>query len=73
MRQWIGSACEVLMQNQVNAFVYGASLQDLLKRGSGTFRKLLIIGQSNSDKTFLLKPLEVIFRAFINSANDIFA
>lgn len=73
MRQWVGSACEFLVQNQVNAFVYGASLQDLLKRGSGTFRKLLIIGQSNSDKTFLLKPPEVIFRDFIHSANDILA
>ena len=45
-------------------------MSDLLAHGRGKFRNIMIVGQANYNKTFLLISLEFIFRTFTNPAND---
>jgi len=71
--QWLECARQVLSQNDINIYVYAAALRELLTKGRGKHRNLLIIGPANSGKTFLLKPLELIFNCFVNPANDKYA
>ena len=48
-------------------------MRDLLAHGRGKFRSVLKVGPENCGKTFLLKPLETIFWAFTDPANDKYA
>lgn len=70
---WLECAIEVLRNNNIHPFVYAAAMRDLLINGRGKFRNLLIVGPANSGKTFLLKPLELIFKTFLNPATDKYA
>ena len=70
---WHECARQVLQLNSINPFVFADAMRDLLARGRGKFCNVLIVGPANCGKTFLLKPLEIIFRAFTNPANDKYA
>ena len=41
--------------------------------GRGKLRNVMITGQANRGKTCMLKPLEIIYNAFSNAANDKYA
>ena len=71
--EWYECARQVLQLNSINPFVFADAMRQLLEHGRGKFRNLLIVGPANCGKTFLLKPLEIIFRAFTNPANDKYA
>ena len=45
-------------------------MRGLLIHGCGKFRNVMITGPVNCGKTFTLKPLEIIYNAFSNPAND---
>ena len=60
----------MLQLNGINPFVFADAMRDLLDYGRSKFRNVLIVGPANFGKTFLLKPLETILRAFTNPAND---
>ena len=44
-----------------------------LEKGRGKYRNIMIIGPANCAKTFLLKPLSVIYNTFCNPATGSFA
>ena len=67
---WLKCALEVLKNNKINAYVYAAAIRDSIIKGRGKFRNIMIIGPANCGKTFLLKPLDTIYRVFSNPAND---
>ena len=69
-KDWLKCALEVLKQNNQHPYVYAAAIRDLLINGRGKFRNLMIIGPANCAKTFMLKPLELIYDVFSNPAND---
>ena len=45
-------------------------IRTLLSKGRGKVRTVIIIGPANCGKTFLLRPLEIIFKTFSNPGND---
>ena len=62
------SARQVLQLNSINPYAFSDTIKNLLARGRGKIRNMTF-RPPNYGKTFLLKPLRIIFRAFINSAN----
>ena len=70
---WISCALELLRFNKIHPFVYAAALRELISLGRGKFRNILIVGPTNCGKTFMLKPLEKLFKVFANPAHDKYA
>ena len=56
--EWLVCAEQVLTQNKVHPVVYASALRDLLVKGRGKNRNIMIVGSVNCAKTFLLKPLQ---------------
>ena len=48
-------------------------MRKLLAKGRGEYRNIIIVGPANYGKTFLLNPLNVIFKTFSNPALTSFA
>ena len=70
---WLKCAEEVLYNNKVHPILYPAAVRELLTLGRGKYRNLMIVGKTNCGKTFLLKPLLLLFDTFSNSAADKYA
>ena len=70
---WFRCALEVLYSNNVEPVAFAIAMRELLTKGRGKFRNILIIGPANCGKTFLLSPLQQIFHTFSNPANDKYA
>jgi len=71
--QWFEMAMQVLRQNRVHPHVFAEALRNLLEKGRGKYRNLMIVGPGNCAKTFLLKPLQDMFETFSNPSVDKFA
>ena len=48
-------------------------MKELLLKGRGKYRNLMLTGPANCGKTFLLNPLNRIYRTFTNPASNTFA
>ena len=62
-----------LRLNNVHPFVFAAAIRELLEKGRGKFRNILIVGPSNCGKTFLLTQINKIFKTFQNPATPSYA
>ena len=71
--QWLACAKEVLINNKIHPVMYATAIKQLLECGRGKFRNLLLVGPTNCGKTFLLRPLELLFNTFSNPASDKYA
>ena len=71
--EWYICSCDILQKNSINPYVYADAIRDLLIHGRGKFRNVMTSGPANSGKNFMLKPLEIIYHAFSNPANDKYA
>ncbi len=71
---WLESALEVLSLNNIDKVKYATSIMDALKFGRQKFRNVMLVGRSNTAKTFMFKPLKNIFgdKLFENPAADKF-
>ena len=70
--RWLECAKEVLINNKVHPILFAAAIRELLLLGRGKYQNI-IVGPTNCGKTFLLKPLELIFTTFSNPAVDKYA
>ncbi len=70
---WLQMAVQVLRQNQIHPIVFAEALRELVIKGRGKHRNVMIIGPANCGKTFLLKPLSEIFEVFSNPADNKYA
>ena len=70
--EWYECARQVFQINSMNPFVVFDAMRDLIEHGRGKFHNVLIVGPANCGKTFLLKPLEIIFWVFTNPANNMY-
>ena len=70
---WLKSALEVLTSNKIHPIIFASAMRELLCKGRGKFRNIIITGPASSGKTFILKPLGLIFECFMNPAKDKFA
>jgi len=71
--KWLQCAEEVLINNKVHPILFAVYLRELLQLGRGKYRNIIIVGPTNCGKSFLLKPLESIFKTFSNPAADKYA
>ena len=73
--RWSGMSVlgRVLQLNSIKPFVFTDATKDFLAHGRDKFRYVMIVDPANCGKTFLLKPLGIIFRAVINPANNKYA
>ena len=69
----VGCAEEILANNQVPLQVFRDAVCDPLIEGRGKYRNIMITGNANCGKTFLLNPLTLIFNTFCNPASGSFA
>ena len=70
---WKNCAEEILANNQVPPQVFRDAVSDLPIKGRGKYRNIMINGNANCGKTFLLNPLTLIFNTFFNPASGSFA
>ena len=70
---WLRCAEGVLCNNKVHPILYAAAVRELLTLGRSKYRNLVIVGKTNCGKTFLLKPLLLLFDTFSNPAADKYA
>ena len=63
------------MLNEIDTFLFVTSIKDLLIRGRGKNGNVIITGPANCARTFMLKPVKLIFSesTFENPANDKYA
>lgn len=72
-KTWIQSAKEVLRNNKINAYVFAAAIRELLEKGRGKYRNVMIVGPADCGKTFILNPLNELFQTFTNPATTSYA
>ena len=70
---WLTCANQVLVSSGVHPYVFADGTRTLLSQGRGKLRNVIIVGPANCGKTFLLRPLEIVFKTFSNPANDKYA
>lgn len=70
---WSRLADATLNANGIELQDFWSSMAVLLERGRGKGRNLFLVGPSNCGKSFLARPLELIFRSLVNPAANNFA
>ena len=68
--QWLICVNQVLVSNGVQPYVFAGRIRTIFSKERGKLQNVIIVGPANCGKTFLLRPLEIIFKTFSNRAND---
>ena len=63
------SAKVVLKQNGFNVYVFAAALRDTIIKGRHKNNNIMLVDSTNCGKSFLVNPLELIFKSFVNPEN----
>jgi len=71
--QWLECANEIFVNNCIASNTFSEAVKELLKKGRGKYRNIMLIGAANCGKTFLLNPLNKIYDTFTNPASGTFA
>ena len=71
--RWHASATELLEHNGISCKSFARAVKELLCKGRGKYRNIMLTGPANCGKTFLLNPLNSIFQTFTNPATTSFA
>lgn len=72
-RNWLLCAHEIFRNNGVDVGYFANSVKELLSKGRGKYRNMMLTGPANCGKTFLLNPLTTIYNTFCNPATGSFA
>ena len=72
-REWRQCAEEILQLNNMDDSKFKNAIVELLEKGCGEGRNILITGPANCGKTFILDPLRVIYKSFVNPATCTYA
>ena len=70
--EWLVCAKQVLQQNGINLYSFASALRQL-EKGRQKRLNILLVGPTNCGKSFLLNPLELIYKTFINPATGKYA
>jgi len=71
--KWLTMAKSVLSNNGITHNSFASAVKDLLVKGRGKYRNVMVNGPANCGKTFLLNPLNTIYNTFTNPATSSFA
>lgn len=70
---WLQLAKELLENNGIIRSSFQQAVINLLTKGRGKYRNVMIIGPANCGKTFIINPITKIFSTFSNPASSTFA
>lgn len=70
--QWLHQAEHTLALNNIDKLEFSNKIYEAIEKGRGKNRNILLVGNSNCGKTFLLKPLTKIFQTFQAPATSTF-
>ena len=71
--EWLRCAKEVLAKNKINNYVFAHTMRQCLIFGRRKNTNILLIGPTNCGKSFLLNPIELMFKTLVNPAKDRYA
>ena len=71
--QWLEMAENLIHRNGIDLLVFTTACRMLLEKGRGKYRNILLTGPANCGKTFILNPLNVVYKTFSNPASTSFA
>ena len=71
--KWLTCAKQVLRQNNFNISVFADSVREAIIKGRQKNNNIMLVGPTNCGKSFLLSPLELIFKTFMNPACEKYA
>jgi hypothetical protein len=71
--RWKEACAEVLSNNGLTNESFSDAVYELLLKGRGKYRNIMITGPANCGKTFILAPLHKIYNCFSNPASSTFA
>lgn len=71
--RWLHIALNILQRNSIARNDFSSAIRELLQKGRGKYRNIFLKGPANCGKTFLLNPLTVIYKTFLNPASTTFA
>ena len=71
--EWFLCAKEVLKNNGINLYVYAEAIRQCLKNGRQKQNNIMLVDSTNCGKSFLLNPLELIYKTFMNSSATSYA
>ena len=71
--QWKELAVQLLKNNGIAPESFANAMKELLHKGRGKYRNIMLTGPANCGKTFLLNPLNKIYKTFTNPASTSFA
>ena len=64
---WLALAYDVLEKNGIDRTVFSKAIYNLLEDGRKKHRNLILCGERNTAKTFLLEPLTVVYENYFGS------
>lgn len=70
---WQTQAKQILANNGIPAQTFADAVRNLLKDGRRKYRNIMLTGPANCGKSFLLGPVNKIFKVFNNPATSTFA
>ena len=73
MLQGLHIALDILQRNCIARDDFCSAIRELLQKGRGKYRNIFLKGPANCGKTFLLNPLTIIYKTFLNPASTTFA
>ena len=71
--EWLQVAKDTLARNNLTGGSFQSAVRELLEKGCGKYRNIIIFGSANCGKTFLLNPLNAIHYTFTNPVTSNFA
>ena len=71
--QWKALAVQLLKNNGIAPESFANAMKELLLKGRGKYHNIMLTGPANCGKTFLLNPLNKIYKTFTNPASTSFA
>ena len=71
--RWLHIALNILQQNSIMRDDFCSVVRELLQKERGKYRNIFPKGPADCGRTFLLNPLTVIFKTFLNPASTTFA
>ena len=71
--EWFVCAKKVLKNNSINPYVYAEAIPQCLKNGCQKQNNIMLVGSTNCGKSFLLDPLELIHKTFMNPSATSYA
>ena len=63
---WLDAALEILNNNNINPYTFAEHMRKCLIVGRAKYHNIYLFGPKNCGKSFLLNPLEDIFKCFMN-------